>query len=392
MRWVPAMEAIFFPDKKVPVITGNSSGIDLSLWLSLIRAEKCCRIHDSDAGVIREVFPGIISLYSLQMFVHIYCTKGFRHSRLLSEHMAQRVLKTKQEVSGVNPRKVLLLSTKHSQRERADAHSIGSKTPLRATLLRGKGDVRFLRITVESSGSRPSFLFSRGYAACTPGTDVAGILHGNYILDVDSEAAVRRYAQLYPEYNLEQYLEKSPNILVPLIAPDYHSLLEISAKAAVPAVAENMAKLSRFKQDPSMYTNLREAFWLPLHVLRALDPEDVSEDLLKKLASVYLCDPGFLQFDRFTHGMLDFYQCLRLPVPAGQGTRKTSMQKTETRDKGARETGTRSAEGQRRYRGSALERDLTDKQVFQILRYLYKRSLSWDLLRDYLNACELLGE
>lgn len=250
--------------------------------------------------------------------------------------------------------------------ERPSRARTGRRTgrPLRAVLLRGKNDTRFLRLTVGNGGGgiSPSFLFSRGYAARTPGLDLRQILQGDYELTADSEGAVRRFAQLYPEYNLEQYLEKSSNVLIPLIAPDYHSLMEISAKAAVPAVAENMDVLSQFEQDPALYTNLKDAFRLPLHVLRALDPRDVSDELMKKLAAVYLCDPGFLQFDRFTQGMLDFYQSLRLP------------------------------NRQHRYRGAALERELTDKQVFRILRYLHKHSVSWELLRDYLNACELLGE
>ena len=123
-----------------------------------------------------------------------------------------------------------------------------------------------------------------------------------------------------------------------------------------------MDKLNQFRQDPALYRNLKDAFRLPLHVLRALDPEDVSDELMKKLAAVYLCDPGFLQFDRYTEGMLDFYQSLRLP------------------------------DIQRRYRAAALESEITDKQVLQILRYLRKHSVSWDFLRDYLNACEMLGE
>lgn len=391
MRWVPVMEAVFHPDQRVPVITENTSGIDLGLWLSLIRAGKCCRIHDSEIEVIREVFPGIIGIYSLQMFVHIYCNKGFRHSRLLTEQVAQRVLRAGWEMPGMNSGRAPSSSVRRSRSVRMDTQN---KTPLHAVLLRGKDDVRFLRITVDP-GKRPhspSFLFSRGYAACTPGTNLNQVLHRDYLLDADSKSAVRRYAQLYPEYNLKQYLEKSSNILIPLIAPDYHSLLEISAKAVVPAVAENMDRLSQFKQDPSLCMNLREAFGLPLHVLRTLNPDDVREELMDKLATVYSCDPGFLQFDRYTHAMLDFYQCLRLPDSAGQKKQKAGAQKAETLRAGARNTGGRPQEERCLYRATALERGLTARQVLQILRYLYKHSVSWELLRDYLNACELLGE
>jgi len=362
LQWLPVMETVFCPDRRTPLVTGNRSGIDLSLWLSLIRAGKCCRIqHEPDVEVIREVFPGIIGLFSLQMFVHIYYTKGFRHSRLLSEKAARQVLMTAPPEVGSNSLEAPTSSP--GQPSRARAGGRGGR-PLRASLLRGKGDTWFIRLTVDNGEGRiwPSFLFSRGYAACTPGLDIWQVLQGNYELTADSEGAVRRFAQLYPEYNLEQYLERSSNVLIPLIAPDYHSLLEISAKAAVPAVAENMGELSQFRQDPGLYRNLKDAFRLPLHVLRALDPEDVSDHLMKKLAAVYLCDPGFLQFDRYTEGMLDFYQSLVLP------------------------------DIQRRYRAAALERELTDKQVLQILRYLRRHSVSWDFLRDYLNACELLEE
>ena len=457
MRWVPVMETVFCPDRRDPVIAGNSSGIDLSLWLSLIRAGKCCRIQrELDVEVIREVFPGIIGLYSLQMFVHIYCTKGFRHSRLLPEHVARRVLMSIPMEDRTNIREKSSSSLEWSSRARAGRRAV---RPLRAALLRGKGDIQFLRLTIENGEGRrwPSFLFSRGYAACTPGLDIWQILQGDYELTADSEGAVRRFAQLYPEYNLEQYLEKSSNILIPLIAPDYHSLLEIAAKAGAPAVAENMAELSQFKQDPAMYTNLRDAFRLPLHVLRTLEPEDVNEELIKKFASINLCNPGFLQFDRYTQGMLDFYMCLWLPAPTGNvagrtgrieaGTRRTGVRRTgrieayiqrngvrragrieagtqrnedrrtgihsaenriagtqdtesrrkgmraaETRKTGALKRGERFPGGERRYRGVVLERDLTDTQVLQILRYLYKHLVSWELLRDYLNACELLGE
>jgi hypothetical protein len=47
----------------------------------------------------------------------------------------------------------------------------------------------------------------------------------------------------------------------------------------------------------------------------------------------------------------------------------------------------------RRYRINGLTRaDLTDAQILQILRYLYRKNASWQYLCDYINACELLGE
>ena len=159
MRWVPVMETVFYPGMRTPAVTGNRSGIDLSLWLSLIRAGKCCRIqYKPDVEVVREVFPGIIGLFSLQMFVHIYCNKGFRHSRLLSEEAALRVLRTVPSEVGSDALEEPSPSLVKSSRARAGRR--GGR-PLRASLLRGKGDTRFLRLTIDNGEGRirPSFFF-----------------------------------------------------------------------------------------------------------------------------------------------------------------------------------------------------------------------------------------
>ena len=454
IRWITVMDTVFPSGSREPEVIKNDSGADPDLWLAMIRAEKCCRIHSStDAQIIRQVFPGIIRIYSLQMFAHIYRTKGFRHTRLLteqeairlmlmSEKDALRLMLTEQEAArllmaaaeepsgkacnlessakacnvepagmtcnvgpggkacnlessgkacNVEPAaKACNVEPAAKSRNTASgnnglpalspalspARSIVG-TPLKAVLVKGRDSSLILRITLSRAGQEPvAFLFSRGYAACTPNADVKSVLKEKCTLDGDSEKAVRWFARACPEYHLEQYLDKSSNVLIPLIAPEYHNLLELAAKAAIPAVAENMESLEQFEKDPFVIRNLPTAFGLPLHVLRALRPQDTTPELLEKLAEIYRSHPGLLQFDRFTPSMCSFYENMKIHMTAA-----------------GKETASGHRPSGRRYRINGLTRtDLTDAQVLQILRYLYRKNASWQYLCDYINACELLGE
>lgn len=414
IRWITVMDTVFPSGSREPEVIKNDSGADPDLWLAMIRAEKCCRIHSStDAQIIRQVFPGIIRIYSLQMFAHIYRTKGFRHTRLLTEQEAMRLMLmsekdalrlmlTEQEAArllmaaaekpsgkacNLEPAaKACNVEPAAKSRNTASGNNglpalsparsnVG--TPLKAVLVKSRDSSLILRVTLSGAGQEPvAFLFSRGYAACTPNADVKSVLKEKCTLDGDSEKAVRWFARACPEYHLEQYLDKSSNILVPLIAPEYHNLLELAAKAAIPAVAENMDSLEQFEKDPFVIRNLQTAFGLPLHVLRALRPQDTTPELLEKLAEIYRSHPGLLQFDRFTPSMCSFYENMKIHMTAA-----------------GKETASGHRHSGRRYRINGLTRtDLTDAQVLQILRYLYRKNASWQYLCDYINACELLGE
>ncbi len=432
IRWITVMDTVFPSGSREPEVIKNDSGADPDLWLAMIRAEKCCRIHSStDAQIIGHVFPGIIRIYSLQMFAHIYRTKGFRHTRLLTEQEAMRLMMMSEKDAlrlMLTEQEAVRLIMAAAEEPAAKACNAGpaakarngepaAKTcnaepaakarnaepaaksrstasgnsglpalsplrtnvgkPLRAVLLKGRDSSLILRITLSGARQEPvAFLFSRGYAACTPNADVKSVLKEKYTLDDDSEKAVRWFARACPEYHLEQYLDKSSNILIPLIAPEYHNLLELAAKAAIPAVAENMDSLEQFQKDPFVIRNLQTAFGLPLHVLRALRPQDTTPELLEKLADIYRSHPGLLQFDRFTPSMCSFYENMKIHMTAAR-----------------KETASGHRHSGRSYQINGLTRtNLTDAQVLQILRYLYRKNASWQYLCDYINACELLGE
>ena len=391
MRWVTVFRMAFSTDSREPRVTKNESSLNADIWLALIRAGRCFHIREeTDVEIIREVFPGIIRLYSLQMFVHIYRTKGFHHVHLMSESMAQRLMGAASESRGTVPA--------HSE----DSYEFREEFPVRLlrlrrywrrqprrtdpirhmiiSLLKYKDSTLVLRIITFMGEDEPvAFLFSRGYAACTPNADIPVLLRQQYSLTSEGDKAVRRFARFYPEYNLEQYMEHSHNILIPLIAPDYHSLMELAAKASVPSVAENMGIIDCYRKDPSLFRNLRDTFQLPLHVLRALDPQDVTDELLANLAHINQCHPGLLQFDHYTSLMCDFYHDLSIQMVPGQAGRVPDRRRPI-----------------RNYRLHGLYKyDLTDDQVLQILRFLRKSSDDANNLRylfDYINACEHLGE
>ena len=391
MRWFTVFRMVFSPDSREPRVTKNETGLDADIWLALIRAGRCFHIREeTDVEIIREVFPGIIRLYSLQMFVHIYRTKGFHHEHLLRESMAQRLMGVDSESGGtvpahsengyevreenqVRPVRLRRYWRRRPRRTAPIQHMIIS-------LLKYKDSSLLLRIITFIGEDEPvAFLFSRGYAACTPNADIPLLLRQHYSLTSEGDKAVRRFARFYPEYNLEQYMEHSHNILVPLIAPDYHCLMELAAKASVPSVAENMEILDCFRNDPSLFRNLRDTFRLPLHVLRALDPQDVTDELLANLAHINQCHPGLLQFDHYTPLMCDFYHALSIEMVPGQTGRVPDRRRPI-----------------RNYRIHGLYKyDLTDDQILQILRFLRKSSDDANTLRylfDYINACEHLGE
>ena len=391
MRWVTVFRMVFSPDSREPRVTKNETGLDADIWLALIRAGRCFHIREeTDVEIIREVFPGIIRLYSLQMFVHIYRTKGFHHEHLLRESMAQRLMGVDSESGGtvpahsengyevreenqVRPVRLRRYWRRRPRRTAPIQHMIIS-------LLKYKDSSLLLRIITFIGEDEPvAFLFSRGYAACTPNADIPLLLRQHYSLTSEGDKAIRRFARFYPEYNLEQYMEHSHNILVPLIAPDYHCLMELAAKASVPSVAENMEILDCFRNDPSLFRNLRDTFRLPLHVLRALDPQDVTDELLANLAHINQCHPGLLQFDHYTPLMCDFYHDLSIEMAPGQTGRVPGRRRPI-----------------RNYRIHGLYKyDLTDDQILQILRFLRKSSDDANTLRylfDYINACEHLGE
>ena len=388
MEWAPIFEAAFAAGSRHPRILRNETGYEMDVLLSLIRAGRISPISmESDRAVIRRVFPGVIDIYSLQMFIHIYCNKGYTADASIKhttenwqfestpnrkEWKALGVYEEKKGTRGLpwadyrDGKKNLRTANAipENVRRPASIHQKG-KTPIYAALFKNGNDKYILQVVLKNGQEKTVFLFTRGYCSCSREVDLSDILQREYYLVGKAMKAIEQFDKAYPEYHLAMYMyaEKSQNILIPLLAADYHTGIELAAKAGASAIAENYHKLAVFEKSPTLLHNLKEMFGVPVPVLRALRRDQVSDRAMKRIREIYEYQPAFLQFDFYTDSMVEFW---------------TRGDVTHTR--------------KRRSRAIEGIGALSDKQILQILRYLQKHPCEGHYYCDYMNACAQLGE
>ena len=344
IEWVPVFEVLFPAGSKNPEIVRNETGYEMDVLLSLIRAGRIVPISvERDAEVIRSVFP-CIDVYSLQMFAHIYRNKGYSASGRLRPATEK-----------------LLFSKVPSSEEWKNAGAGNSdKIPICAALYRHGGERYILQVILKREGREIVFLFSRGYSACSENADLRELFGQEYCLTGNAMAAITQFDKAYPEYHLAAYAARSQNILVPLLAADYHSGMELAAKSGATGIAESCERLSVFEKMPGLYRNLRDLFGVPVSVLRALNKEQVCDAVMARVREIFEYKPVFLQFDAYTASMMEFYMRADITRSGRQGIDGIAA--------------------------------LSDKQILQILRYLEKHPDDGHYYCDYMNACAQLGE
>ena len=173
-----------------------------------------------------------------------------------------------------------------------------------------------------------------------------------------SRKAAALFDKIYPEFLLGQYMKYSDNILVPLIAPDYHKGMELAAKSGTALLAENMRSLEHFDWDPSYYDNLKELFGLPTRVLRRLSRECITGENIYRLGEVFRYNPEFLNFEVIAPSMMEYFIIANVTHSCMPG----------------------------------IADKLTDEQQIRILRYLSGHPRDGLAYCDYLRICEVLGE
>ena len=344
-EWESVFEVKFPAGSKVPIILKNETGLEPDILMMLIRAGRILSISpERDAEEAHKAFPGVIDLYSIQMFSHIYRNKGFGSERILPEETERKLLRTIPEDC----------VWEDDSRE-------PDKNKIFANICRYRGEHYILHLVFQYEGEPVVLLFSRNYCACSKRVNVRELLKREYCLAGKARAAIRRFDEIYPEYHLAQYAELSENILFPLFAADYHSGIELAARAGAPAIAENYELLSEMKKDPALYKNLKKMFGLPIRVLRALTREQASDAVLERMKQINAYNPVFLQSDEYTPSMIEFYM-------------RAAIDREHIRN------------------GVDGIEDLTDRQILQILRYLKKHPDEGHYYCDYLSACARLGE
>lgn len=360
IEWVPVFEVLFPAGSKNPEIIRNETGYEMDVLLSLIRAGRIVPISaERDAEVIRRVFP-CIDIYSLQMFVHIYRNKGYNTSGRLRP-ATEKLLFSKVPCSEEWKNAGVGSGEKSGAGNSGKSGEGNSgKIPICAALYRYRGEKYILQVILNRNGRQTVFLFTRGYCACSEEADLRELFGQEYFLTGNAMSAITQFDKAYPEYHLAAYASRSRNILIPLLAADYHSGMELAAKSGAAGIAESYDRLSVFEKMPGLYRNLRDLFGVPVSVLRALNKEQVCDAVMARVREIFEYKPVFLQFDAYTASMMEFYMRADITRSGRQGIDGIAA--------------------------------LSDKQILQILRYLEKHPDDGHYYCDYMNACAQLGE
>ena len=344
-EWKSVFEVRYSGGSKVPIVLKNETGLEPDILMILIRTGRIHPISpEQDAEEVHKAFPGVIDLYSLQMFAHIYRNKGFSSERILPEETERKLLRKLPE-----------------EYTRDNGGREAEKIPILGQLYRYRGEHSILQLVLCCKDGPTVLLFSRNYCASSRRVNVGELLGKEYCLKGNTRAVIRRFDEIYPEYHLVGYAERSENILFPLFAADYHTGIELAARSCAPSIAENYELLSEMKKDPALYKNLKKMFGLPMPVLRALSREQACDAVLERMKQINAYNPVFLQFEEYTPSMIEFY--MRAGI-----------------DRGHIRNGVDGIE------------NLTDRQILQVLRYLRKHPNEGHYYCDYLSACARLGE
>lgn len=193
----------------------------------------------------------------------------------------------------------------------------------------------YLRVVLREGNRNLVFLFSRNYTACSRRVNLKHIFKKSLFPVGDSLQAIRAYDRIYPESHLMQYMNASYNVLVPLLAADYHTGIELAAKAGAACVAERFHDLEISKQDPFSYKNLKEMIGLPALLLRKLPPVLASDRNFNSLERMMRRRPEYVQLRRITSPLFHFYHFYwfsrRVYAEEGEHVEHGRMTKEENR-------------------------------------------------------------
>lgn len=214
IQWIPVMEAEIPNNSKTTSILYNETEMDMHTLAAMIDSREIVQIMKTNREEIRKVFPNVLGVDSFQMFLHIHSTKGFSQGRLRKD-LEERLLST--IPSEVEWKKLCQNSDKQDNR-----------LPILATMHNEEGD-NILHLVVQGlTGERIVFLFTDQYSVCSDTEiNIKEVLFRNYRLIGDSINAIYQFDKCYPSFHISQYTEQSDNILIPLIAPEFHAGMEL---------------------------------------------------------------------------------------------------------------------------------------------------------------------
>ncbi len=346
--WKPVFAAALLPASREVKTLFNETDAGFDEWIKRITEKKLVRIQkEKDLKVIQSVFPGILGIWSYEMFAEIYRKKGYRYVPLLKAEMARQLV-------GQGIRDV-----KEKERETSGEIKDG-QLHCRAVLFKEKTTgARILRLITESEEGIEGFLFSGDCYVYSYRSDpgILKLFWRRMSMDEKSRQAVLRFAKAYPGCHLKEYLQadENGNILIPLLAADYHLVYELLAKAGLANIACH-PRLNEYILPPEKIGNLKEVFGVPVSVLRRLHTKAVNPGNLRTVRLVYENDPSYLDHTCLLDSMI---QLLRDVGPEHQ---------------------------LHQHRNDGWEDGLTKQQIRRMMCYLQVHpEIRYSLYRDYLN-------
>ena len=185
-EWKSVFEVRYSGGSKVPIVLKNETGLEPDILMILIRTGRIHPISpEQDAEEVHKVFPGVIDLYSLQMFAHIYRNKGFSSERILPEETERKLLRKLPE-----------------EYTRDNGGREAEKIPILGQLYRYRGEHSILQLVLCCKDGPTVLLFSRNYCASSRRVNVGELLGKEYCLKGNTRAVIRRFDEIYPEYHL----------------------------------------------------------------------------------------------------------------------------------------------------------------------------------------------
>lgn len=334
IHWEELASILFRPGSREPLIREREWRKDLTLddIASAIDKGDIKKAGSAENYLeIRKVFPGIQDIYSIRMFVHIYTRKGYRFElqpsgdtvqKLLSEELyvedyrvsPAKWLAGQMEVDTAAPAveeiarfyEELADTVEECDKSREDHECLEESDSFLATLHRipaeqGEGQERYyLRVVMSEKKKKLVFLFSRDYTACSRRVNLKNLFKKSLFPVGDSLQAIRAYDSIYPGFHLMQYMNSSYNVFVPLLASDYHTGIELAAKAGAACVAERFHEMKISQQEPSEYKNIKKMTGLPVALLRKIPPLLAAEENFVLLGRMMRRRPEYIQLRRIT--------------------------------------------------------------------------------------------
>lgn len=289
-KWDVILCAKYKTNSKVINLCKNVSSLSLNDWLSIIKLKKCVKIHkESDADIIRSVFPIVTDVYSLEMFSYIYQNKGLHFRQILPTHLEQKLFTRLPDYSGITfskgPNAILpMLATLHKYKE---------EFILRLILMKNQKDIYV-------------FLFSKEYYAVNKPIDMTWLTGIKYYLTADSLPAVNRFSKKFPEMMIYPYKSKSDMLLHLLLSGTYHCGMELVAKSGLTFITENLHTTEYMTISPESQRNVKSLFGIPLGLLRKLEPHLEDLSYLTRLKKIYHYKSALFQFDEFSTAQIQF--------------------------------------------------------------------------------------